>query len=449
MTKRRRHKHLTAGSIVAGIVAVAGATAVAVWAFATPTLSSGITANIFVGAAGSCRRASVATTYNASTSCATHQAACDATRADDTIGVEPGTYTKVQIAYSATCSGTAGHPKIWKPDNGIVRYIGTIGASWDAHAFDIGVSGRTPGTAQLRDIRRWRQHELPDRSADRRVCGQRPARCRSHQSVLQRDGGGFEVSDRDHADSLGDLLQVPEHGDRRRRARHLLGRSRTVSYSQLGPICCGNTCDPTCETSTTAGSGSPVVYAPQGTNLANPGARTGRYVAFVHNTVLGETHLPDTYWPTADLGPAPQGTCSACHTDCAQITVQDHIIIDYNYFYNCQTQSMFFDSTGGGWDSGEVIGNFSNATGSGGISFLGNGGILSGNWIFAFNTTNAALGASGNSAADAGNPTLTYIGNYGPFSWSENGQNHEDCASWVAATPGVTVNASYNVVTNG
>jgi hypothetical protein len=211
-----------------------------------------------------------------------------------------------------------------------------------------------------------------------------------------------------------------------------------ISNNQIGPACCGTTCDPTCSTAT-APNASPTLIGGGG-----GGEGDAQNITFTGNTLLGVTdNASGTVWPAA-LGPPPQHACSNnnyCHDDCAHFNSGlINLVVINNVMYNCYAQGIFIeDDEGDHILNGVTIVNNYVGGGNAGIGALLNAAPdagAQGAWIFAFNTSELGVGMS--RVGTGPGFSLTVIGNYGIYGFHDDGGNSVGCA-WVPANGTFTI----------
>jgi hypothetical protein len=369
--------------------------------------------NVFVGAAGSCSRSAAAVGYSAASSCGSFQAACDAAAGGDTVGVEPGSYPNVVIG---NCGNGGSGPAItFRPDNGVVTFLGSTsndtalqlgpvtggtktpvpphwltfdgGAGKDFHTG----SGTLPGHVYIGSS------GPPQAAAD-------------HITIAN-----FVVCDK-CPDPGGDAdLQVTAD------------TNVTIAANQIGPACCGNTCEPTCGSSTTP-NGSPTLIIAGGGQEGD-----ARNITITGNTLYGVTDNAGGEWSTSALGPPPQNACTNndyCHDDCAHFNSGlVNLVVTDNAMYNCYAQGIFIeDDEGDGIVNGVTIENNYVDSPSAAIGALLNAAPdtgAQGTWIFAFNTTSSGIGMSRTGTGPGF--SLAVIGNYGNHSFQDDGGNDMGC----------------------
>ena len=110
-----------------------------------------------------------------------------------------------------------------------------------------------------------------------------------------------------------------------------------------------------------------------------------------------------------------------------------------NVFYNSQTSVLFLEDVNGQFTNITIVGNYLDSLGACGLCV--NARATRGNWLVAFNTSNAGMGFSGTDfPSDA---RVQLIGNYGPL-----GNKGADLNSNRCSVGAPTLAYQYNVWTN-
>ena len=202
----------------------------------------------------------------------------------------------------------------------------------------------------------------------------------------------------------------------------------TITNNRLGPVCCGLLPD-----GTEGSSPAELIIG----NRANTPVSTNINIA--NNLFMGEIRLSSLFWPTAALGPAPQGDCNSCHTDAVHVLGGKNLSFVNNIFYNSQTSVLFLEDVNGQFTNITIVGNYLDSLGACGLCVHAR--ATRGNWLVAFNTSNAGMGFSGTDfPSDA---RVQLIGNYGPL-----GNKGADLNSNRCSVGAPTLAYQYNVWTN-
>lgn len=424
------------------VVTGAIATAIAIGALlATGGSGGALSANIFVGAAGSCTRSVTITTYSATTSCGTFQAAFTAASCGDIIGAEPNTYAEVEIDEN-TAKGCSSQITI-EPDNGTVRFVTntsddnpalSLGGSCkcsshippdhltfnglSSNQFVTGVPGVMGSGGQMGQVKIYADYETPA----------------SNDILANHD----EFRHMDFCNGCPD----PGGGT----IEFTSDQNTVLDHDIFGPVCCGNT-------HTGAGSTSPTLavfgHRDEGASTHNTTNLSVTYTQF-----LGETYCatnspsinPDCThadWPTS-LGSPPQLDCNdpggsgTCHADCLHFTGINGLTFEQNILYSCRAQALFFENQNSGTSGSNggtnyILNNFFDSLGSGcAACFGGTEGqfsTTSGTWVFGFNTCNVGCGFSGPSTFTPGNLSVTFVGNIGSLGNHGDDLNSNGCAT--------------------
>lgn len=388
----------------------------------TSTVQGGaVAANVFVSAAGgSCARSSTPVMFNPSQACSTFQAACDAALSGDTVGVEPGTYANVTLS---NCFNSVSGPAItFRPDNGVVDFVGSDGSNWNSTALSLGAYASNPTYPPVHWLTFDGGPQKLFHTGSPTLPGHIYIGCCSYDASQSGPGDHITV------ENFVVCHLCPDPGGTQD-IQVTFDTNVLIANNQIGPTCCGMTCNPTCLTSTTP-NGSPTLI-----NAGGGGEGMAQNITFTGNTLLGITDNAGGQWPAA-LGPPPQNACSdnnVCHDDCAHFNSPlTNLVVTDNTMYNCWAQGIFIeDDEGTGVVNGVTIENNYVGGGNSGIGALLNAKPdtgAQGRWIFAFNTSQQGVGMSREGTGPGF--SLTVVGNYGVYAFHDDNGNNIGC-NWA------------------
>jgi hypothetical protein len=329
------------------------------------------------------------------------------------------------------CGNSSAGPAItFKPDNGVVTFVGSQGSSWNDLALQLGPytggSGSPPPPVWLtfdggpnRDFHTGTT-TLPGKVY---IGSSGPPQVAADHITITNfvvchdcpdPGGTFDVS-------------------------FTADTNVTISNNQIGPTCCGMTCNPTCASSTTPNASPTLIGGGGG------GEGDARNITITGNTLYGVTDDANGEWSTAALGPAPQNACTNnnyCHDDCVHLNSGlVNLVVTDNAMYNCHAQGIFIeDDEGDGIVNGVTIENNYVDSPSAAIGALLNPAPdtgAQGTWIFAFNTTNSQIGMSRTGTGPGF--SLWVIGNYGDYGFHDDNGNNTGCG-WTPQNGSLTMN---------
>jgi len=203
----------------------------------------------------------------------------------------------------------------------------------------------------------------------------------------------------------------------------------TISYSTIGPACCGNTAGG-------ATAGSPVGIRIGTADRVSNGWPNNINIVIDHVLVQGITRWAP-HW-LSGYGSAPQSSCintgDQCHADAIQIYGADGLTVTNNKLYHNEVQGLFLDPTdpfdGPGLIANNMIGDVTDdmVSSQGSIAAISmSGTLLSGTWNIFNNTLgdDGALGIVWAGQANA-NTVLNVKGNIGNWTMTD-GNSGTDC----------------------
>jgi hypothetical protein len=336
-------------------------------------------------AAGNCARQATPGAYGTSTSCATFQAAYNASSCGDQIGVESGVYVNVKIlSNGSSCSSNV----TFFPVGGVVTF--NADPSVSSAALTLGDASKCFGCGK-NPPNHITFDGGPSKSFHFGTAGvQGSGGVMGQIKVYAAYGASMPdevVADHITLMNLRVCNACPDPGNG---TIELAATTNfTLSDNVIGPVCCGLD-------SNNNPSASP-------TELLI-GNRDGFTVAadglIEDNEFLGETRCgvadaatscPQGLWPTSALGAPPQSNCNtSCHGDAVHDMGDNNTAYINNVFYDAQAQGIFLEAAHGPISNMTLVGNMVDSLAACGICAAS--GTSYGHWVIAFNTTDAGIG---------------------------------------------------------
>jgi hypothetical protein len=391
------------------VTACGGGSSVVVESGKTTSVPGSLLANLFVGGQGSCKRSPSPVPYSAGNSCSTFQRAYNASSCGDVVGVEPETYTGIQIVSKKSGSSCSSYAT-FKPDNGIVTFNATMSdtpSAQQAHACSycaLELGDLQKGYNSGLDPPSWIAFDGgPNKDFHFGTPGVEGSGGVMGQIKLYASYGSppsqYYASDHVKLTNLIVCNACPDPGSGTVEIDN--ATNFILSNSQIGPICCGLD-----HQGNPAGSPTELLIGPR-SGFPNPSRGL-----IIGNVFLGETRCGKSdaatscspgFWPTSALGAAPQNNCdTSCHGDAVHDEGSTDTSYINNIFRNSQAQAIFLEGATSGIESNiTLVGNEIDSLASCGI--CASTEVVRGQWTIAFNTVYPGLGFDD---PDAGNAAV-------------------------------------------
>jgi hypothetical protein len=360
--------------------------------------TSVVSANVWVGASGSCKRSATPAAYNTATACATLDAAYHAAAMNDTVDVKCGTYGSQAFSYDS--SKTGGTVTFQPESAGCVTINGSpVGISLKSNVGYLTIKGFVLNG--------------PDGAVQDAGSGV--------SKNVTIDGNKINVGKK-----LNGCCDV---------SLHAIDGWKIVNNT-IGPSCCGKLYN-----SSPVGLriGKPSSTAPNSNNV------------LIDNNLLQNVVRNCSYWPTSGFGFCPDTTCisSGCHSDGIHIWGLQNSTISRNRIYNAEVAGIFLEQAN--LSLNKNISIVSNAVrtvgGSSGIYVKANGSnAIGGTWNIAFNSVVGLIMVPGTGFTGvAAGTVINLIGNAGSLLVANSSGNNAGC---TGAAAGLKLTYSYNVWNN-